>query len=60
MAYYLEIYVQALSWIQKETEKPDTILIVEKDHEIMSDRDFSIQEFWATKGITLNHPKQKY
>nr|XP_012563074.2 uncharacterized protein LOC105847821 [Hydra vulgaris] len=41
------------------TEKSDTILFVEKDHEIMSDRGFSIQEFCATKGITLYRPKQK-
>ncbi|XP_065658111.1 uncharacterized protein LOC136082624 [Hydra vulgaris] len=41
------------------TEKSDAILFVEKDHEIMSDRGFSIQDFCATKGITLNRPKQK-
>ncbi|XP_065662444.1 uncharacterized protein LOC105847821 isoform X2 [Hydra vulgaris] len=41
------------------TKKSDTILFVERDHEIMSDRGFFIQEFCTMKGITLNRPKQK-
>ena len=41
------------------TEKSGAILFVEEEHEIMSDRGFSIQEFCASKSITLNRPKQK-
>ena len=41
------------------TEKSGTILFVEKEHELMSDRGFSIQDFCAIKGVSLNRPKQK-
>ena len=41
------------------TEKSSTLDFVEKDHEIMSDRGFSIQEYCALKGVTLNRPKRK-
>ena len=41
------------------TEKSGTILFVEKEHEIMSDRGFSIQDFCAIKGVSLNRLKQK-
>ena len=41
------------------TEKSGTILFVEKEHERMSDRGFSIQDFCAIKGVSLNRPKQK-
>jgi hypothetical protein len=41
------------------TEKSNTLLFVEKDHEIMSDRGFSIQDFCAAKGVSLNRPKFK-
>ena len=41
------------------TIKSGTINFVEKEHEIMSDRGFAIQEYCAEKGITLNRPKQK-
>ena len=35
------------------TEKSGAILLVEEQHEIMSDRGFSIQELCALRGITL-------
>ena len=41
------------------TEKSGVINYVEQEHEIMSDRGFSIQELCTVKGITLNRPKQK-
>ena len=41
------------------TEKSGVINYVEQEHEIMSDRGFSIQEYCTVKGITLNRPKQK-
>ena len=31
----------------------------EKDHDIICDRGFSIQELCAVKGVMLNRPKQK-
>ena len=39
--------------------KSQMLLYVEEEHEIMSDRGFSIQDFCAKKGILLNRPKQK-
>ena len=41
------------------TEKAGALNFVQEEHEIMSDRGFSIQELCAIKGITLNRPKQK-
>jgi len=41
------------------TEKSGAIFLVEEEHEIMSDRGFSIQEMCALRGIPLNRPKQK-
>ena len=41
------------------TRKSGTLDFVEKEHEIMSDRGFAIQEYCAEKGVTLNRPKQK-
>ena len=41
------------------TEKTGVLQYVEEGHEIMSDRGFSIQELCATKGVSLNRPKQK-
>ena len=36
-----------------------TILFVEKEHKIMSDHGFLIQDYCAIKGVSLNRPKQK-
>ena len=41
------------------TEKTDILNFVSEDHEIMSDRGFSIQDLCAIKGVSLNRPKQK-
>ena len=41
------------------TRKSGTLDFVEKEHEIMSDRGFAIQEYCAEKGVTLNRPKQR-
>ena len=43
----------------KITEECGAVYFVEQEHEIMSDRGFSIQEFCVSRGITLNRPKQK-
>ena len=43
----------------KITEECGAVYLVEQEHEIMSDRSFSIQELCARRGITLNRPKQK-
>ena len=37
-------------------EKSGTILFVEKEHKIMSDRGFLIQDFCAIKGVSLSRP----
>lgn len=37
----------------------DILKFVETEHEIMTDRGFSIQDLCAEKGVTLNRPKQK-
>ena len=41
------------------TEKSGTMLYVEEEHEVMSDKGFSIQDLCAIKGVFLNRPKQK-
>lgn len=41
------------------TEKSGALSYVEQEHEVMSDRGFSIQDLCAIKGIFLNRPKQK-
>ena len=41
------------------TEKTGILGFVAEDHEVMSDRGFSIQDLCAIKGVTLNRPKQK-
>ena len=43
----------------KINEECGAVYLVEQEHEIMSDRRFSIQELCASRGITLNKPKQK-
>ena len=52
-----EIYPGSIS-DSEIIEKSGTILFVEKEHEIMSDRGFSIQDFCAIIGVSLNRPKQ--
>ena len=41
------------------TDKSDILSFVRKDHELMSDRGFAVQELCSVKGIYLNRPKQK-
>jgi hypothetical protein len=41
------------------TEKSRVLQFVEEEHEIMSDKGFSIQDLCAKKGVFLNRPKQK-
>ena len=41
----------------KLTEECGAVYFVESEHEIMSDRGFSIQELCAVRDITLNRPK---
>ena len=43
----------------KITEECGAVYLVAREHEIMRDRGFSIQELCASRGITLNRPKQK-
>ncbi|XP_047137492.1 uncharacterized protein LOC124813995 [Hydra vulgaris] len=40
-------------------EQSHILELVEKEHEIMADRGFSIQDLCASKGIYLNRPSQK-
>ena len=43
----------------KITKECRAVHLVEQKHEIISDHGFSIQELCASRGITLNRPKQK-
>ena len=43
----------------KITEECGAVHLVEREHKIMSDHGFSIQELCASWGIILNRPKQK-
>ena len=43
----------------KITEECGAVYLVEQEHEIISDRGFSIQELCASQGITLSRSKQK-
>ena len=43
----------------KITEECGAVYLIEQEHEIMSDRGYSIQELCADRDITLNRPKQK-
>ena len=43
----------------KITKECPAVHLVEQEHEIMSDHGFSIQELCASRGMTLNRPKQK-
>ena len=43
----------------KITEKCGAVYLVEQEHEIMSDRGFSIQKLCSRRDITLNRPKEK-
>ena len=55
---FSEIYPGSIS-DSEITEKAGALNFVEEEHEIMSDRGFSIQELCAIKGVALNRPKQK-
>ena len=43
----------------KIIEECGAVYVVEQEHKIMSGRGFTIQELYASRGITLNWPKQK-
>ena len=51
--YYLLTYSESISDSEIE-EKSGTILFVEKEHIIMRDRGFLIQDFCVIKGVSLN------
>ena len=53
---FSDIYPGSISDI---TEKTDILNFVSKEHEVMTDRGFSIQDLCVIKGIALNRPKQK-
>ena len=55
---FSDVYSGSIS-DSKLTEECGVVYFVESEHEIMSDRGFSIQELCAVRGITLNRPKQK-
>ena len=55
---FSEVYPGSIS-DSEITERTNAIDYVKENHEIMSDRGFSIQDFCSSKGITLNRPKQK-
>ena len=55
---FSEIYPGSIS-DSEITKKCGATLLVEPNHEIMSDKGFAIQELCAGRGITLNRPKQK-
>ena len=55
---FSDIYPGSIS-NSKLTGECGEVYFVESEHEIMSDRRFSIQELCAVRGITLNRPKQK-
>ncbi len=55
---FSEIYPGSISDTEI-TEKTDVLKFVQEDHEIMTDRGFSIQDLCAEKGVALNRPKQK-
>ena len=52
---FSDIYPGSISDI---TEKTDILNFVSKEHEVMTDRGFSIQDLCVIKGIALNRPKQ--
>ena len=53
---FSEIFSGSIS-DSKITEECGTVHLVKREHEIMSDREFSIQELCASLGITLNRSK---
>ena len=55
---FSEVYPGSIS-DSEITERTNAIDYVKENHEIMSDRGFSIQDSCSSKGITLNRPKQK-
>ena len=55
---FSDVYSGSIS-DSKLTEECGVVYFVESEHEIMTDRGFSIQELCAVRGITLNRPKQK-
>jgi len=55
---FSEIYPGSIS-DSEITEKASDLNFVQEEHEIMSDRGFSIQELCASKESALNRPKQK-
>ena len=55
---FSEVYPGSISDTEI-TEKTNILDFVTEDHEVMSDKGFSIQDICAIKGVSLNRPKQK-
>ena len=55
---FSEVYPGSISDTEI-TEKTNILEYVTEDHEVMSDKGFSIQDLCAIKGVSLNRPKQK-
>ena len=55
---FSEIFPGSVSDL-KINQECGALYLVEREHEVVSDRGFSIQELCASRGITLNRPKQK-
>ena len=55
---FSEVYPGSISDTEI-TEKTNILDYVTEDHEVMSDKGFSIQDLCAIKGVSLNRPKQK-
>jgi len=57
--FFSDIYPGSIS-DSDITEKTEILNLVADEHEVMSDKGFSIQDLCVDRGISLNRPKQKH